>query len=366
MSANDLPAELTQPEPRRDRWGRYLIVPPGAKKPTGYTRATTVAKALDDTSSLMKWGKRMTAIGLAARPDLTALVAAADNDDRQTIDELCERAAEAGGATIRRDLGTALHSLLEQHWTDPSHVMPAGYAADAAAVDAALAAAGLTVVDGLHERVIVHDTHRIAGRPDLVVSDGTTSYIADVKTGSSIRYGALGWAVQLAIYATADAMYLQGDAPDGSEDERLPWADVSTEWAVIIHVQPGSGECTLHRLDLLIGAEALTLALHVREIRRERPLDIWPAMPDVPDYRAQLVERVDAIKAAGAIGPTELASWPADVPTFRKSDSHTPGELDAIRDWCWQTEKAHGLPFPPWETNPYPPQPTKKAKENQL
>lgn len=33
---------------RRDRWGRYLVVPPDGGKPVGYTRATTVAKALDE------------------------------------------------------------------------------------------------------------------------------------------------------------------------------------------------------------------------------------------------------------------------------------------------------------------------------
>ena len=30
---------------RRDRYGRYLVVPPGGGKPTGYTRATTVAES---------------------------------------------------------------------------------------------------------------------------------------------------------------------------------------------------------------------------------------------------------------------------------------------------------------------------------
>jgi hypothetical protein len=51
------------PDPiRRDQWGRYKVLPPEGKKPVGYARATTVAKALDDTSNLAAWGKRMTAL----------------------------------------------------------------------------------------------------------------------------------------------------------------------------------------------------------------------------------------------------------------------------------------------------------------
>jgi hypothetical protein len=40
---------------RRDQWGRYLVLPPDGDKPVGYTRATTVAGALDDGYGLQKW-----------------------------------------------------------------------------------------------------------------------------------------------------------------------------------------------------------------------------------------------------------------------------------------------------------------------
>ena len=58
---------------RRDRWGRYQVLPPEGEKVQGYTRATTVAKALDDQSSLMTWNARMTALGLAARRPLCSV-----------------------------------------------------------------------------------------------------------------------------------------------------------------------------------------------------------------------------------------------------------------------------------------------------
>jgi len=89
----------------------------------------------------------------------------------------------------RRDLGTALHSIIEKSWGDDGHEPPAAYAADVRAVHAALAAAGLRVVEGMAERVIVHDGLRIAGTFDLMVADAEgTRYIADIKTGASVTY----------------------------------------------------------------------------------------------------------------------------------------------------------------------------------
>ena len=79
MTITDAPAtELT-----RDRWGRPLIVPPEGGKPVGYTRVSTLAKALDDLNNLMAWKARKTAEGLVRRPDLLTLVsgAIANGDD---------------------------------------------------------------------------------------------------------------------------------------------------------------------------------------------------------------------------------------------------------------------------------------------
>ena len=64
-------------------------------------------ETLDETSALMAWGERMTAIGLSQRPDSPAQVD--DRNDSKQLNKLCEKAKEAGGATVRRDLGTALH-----------------------------------------------------------------------------------------------------------------------------------------------------------------------------------------------------------------------------------------------------------------
>jgi hypothetical protein len=263
------------PDPiRRDQWGRYKVLPPEGKKPVGYARATTVAKALDDTSNLAAWGKRMTALGLAQRPDLLAMIQTTDATDKKALDRLCESASEAGGATARRDLGTALHKMFEQSCVTPGYQPPATYAADITAIHQTLREAGLQVVDECSELMVVLDRYQIAGMADLIVeriSDGEL-FIADLKTGSSVQYGALGWAIQLSIYANADNIYIQGAAIDGSEDLRAPMPTVNKQLAFIIHCEPESGSCDLHTLDIGKGFEALETAINVREWRKARQL----------------------------------------------------------------------------------------------
>src|SRR5574338_583746 len=71
---NGAVAEM-RPEPKRDRYGRYLIPHPDTGKETAWTRATTFAKTVSDTFGLTKWELRMVSLGLAKRPDLLAQVA---------------------------------------------------------------------------------------------------------------------------------------------------------------------------------------------------------------------------------------------------------------------------------------------------
>ena len=263
------------PDPiRRDQWGRYKVLPPEGKKPVGYARATTVAKALDDTSNLAAWGKRMTALGLAVRPDLLAMIQTTDNTDKKALDRLCDSASEAGGATARRDLGTALHKMFEQSCITPGYQPPPAYVADITAIHTTLREAGLQVVDECSELMVVLDQYQIAGMADLIVervSDGEL-FIADLKTGSSVAYGALGWAIQLAIYANADHIYIQGPEADGSADLRAPMPAVNKKQALIIHCQPESGACDLHTLDIGKGFAALETAISVREWRKQKKL----------------------------------------------------------------------------------------------
>ena len=100
-------------EPRRDRFGRYLVTPPDGGKPVAMTRATTVAGAVDDTTGLQKWMKRQVAVGMAKRPDLVAAVATTDPDDKKKLGALAEDAMDAAGSSSAATVGTALHRATE-------------------------------------------------------------------------------------------------------------------------------------------------------------------------------------------------------------------------------------------------------------
>jgi hypothetical protein len=336
----------TPAETRRDRWGRYLIVPPTGGKPVGYTRATTVAKALDDTSSLMAWGERMTAIGLSDRPDLLAQVHEARND-KTALNRLCERAKEAGGATVRRDLGIALHSMLEQSFNDPSYEPPAAHKADVEAVHAQLAAAGLEVVAGMTERVVVLDEHTIAGTFDLmlrVISTGEL-LIGDIKTGSSVEYGALGFCVQLSLYAHADSLYVQGEAADGSQDQREPMPTVSKQHAVIIHVEPGSGLCTIHQLQLHWWLAEM--AIDVRSSRSMKGLlQPWQT-PLEALLEARNVWIRDRIAACTEANKKLLAAhWPTSILPPKKAKQYTTAEIDDLDVVLGRVERELDIAWP--------------------
>lgn len=331
---------LTDPT-RRDRWGRYVVLPPGGSKPVGYTRATTIAKTADDTSALMKWGERMTAVGLAARPDLYALI---DDvaDDKTELNRLCEKAKEAGGATVRRDLGTQLHSFLHRSFIDAEYTPPAAYTDDIAAVHRALKDHGYTVDPEMCERTVVDDTHRIAGTFDLMlVARNGDRLIADIKTGSSVVYSGLSFATQLTIYANADALYTQGANPDGSNDVREPMPDVVKDHAIIIHVQPNSGVCDLHRLTLDVSL--VTLALQIRETRKQSRTLINPLTLNHDRNRwirhriARLIEH-DKMAVANA--------WPTDVlPPKRQPSPYTDPQIARIIPMCDALEAEWELPF---------------------
>jgi hypothetical protein len=377
--------ELIAIPTRRDRWGRYEVVDPKTGKLVGLTRATTISGSLDDKTNLIAWKARTVIVGLATRPDLVALAGVTDATDKRTLDDIAERASDAGGATLRRDLGTAVHGFFAARVADPAAKVPAPYDADVAAILAALDEHGLEIVEGMSERMVVLWRHRIAGTFDLIVRERNTGtlHLVDLKTGSSLL-GALGFSTQLSIYAQADVLYQQGAAADGSEDVAEPMPEVSQSLGFILHCQPGTARCDVHALDLTVGAEALELAMQVREMRKAKPLtpkarriavaadvvekvaEVFAGAVDVSaeaigeEDRAALRERMHAIVAANAGRAADelLRSWPADVPTLKSGEPISHGQHSELLAVLATVEKNHGVAFP--ETFTPPPKRTPK------
>lgn len=260
---------LQPTEPPRDRYKRYLIAPRDGGKAKAYTRATTVADVLDDRYNLELWKMRQVAVGLTRRNDLLLKVAA-DENDKKTVNAACQEALDAAAAGAAANTGTALHRILER--VDCGELtlaeVPELFADVVGRYRSALDAAGVEVVADACERIHVLDglAEPLAGMADRHVIVGGQRYIADIKTGSGIDYGAGGFAVQLAIYAHATSLY---DYVTETHAEPPP---LDRERGLIIHVPAAGGDVTLHWLDIAAGREALDHALWARSWRKRKGL----------------------------------------------------------------------------------------------
>lgn len=253
----------------RDRWGRPMIIPVGGGKPVAYTRASSLGKALTDSSTLTRWKQRQTALGLAKRADLLTAVAAA-HDDKSALDTLCEDAMQAVGSNAAATMGTALHSLTElvdTGGTLPEHTPPA---ARARIGNYLATMRGARLVTEEAELFVVCDELNVAGTFDrLYRTPAGPTLIGDLKTGGLVddkgrmyQSNSLEYAVQLAIYA-------HGQRYDPATGERTPLhPDLDDTRGIVVHL-PATGErCTLFELDLATGWALARLAREVLDARR--------------------------------------------------------------------------------------------------
>lgn len=270
---------------QRDRWGRPLITPPGDHRPVGYTRVSTLAKALDDLNNLMAWQCRKTIEGLLRRPDLlteaAGILANGDPDNdwptKRDLNNVAERAREAAGASKGSTAGTGFHALTEahDHGRPPAFVPPADVDRLRKYVEAT---AHLEMLD--IECFVVNDEIRAAGTFDRLVRDRNTGrvMVADLKSGKSEAAYPLSTTIQLATYANSSRY-------DAETEERSPLhPDLDLTTGLLIHLPPPESDpfdgpaeprCDVIPLDLERGWEAARLAARIHhEVRKWKPADL--------------------------------------------------------------------------------------------
>ncbi|MFF4244290.1 hypothetical protein ACFYY2_07420 [Streptomyces sp. NPDC001822] len=286
------------PEPPtvpRDGWDRPLIIPPQGGKPVALTRTTTFIDCIEDKSALTDWGKRMTLVGASMRPSILQAVQQLDPedpDDKRELNRLVEQAVNLSGANRKREKGTHLHALSE--YVDRGEPLPAGTATlDLRDMSAYMGATVVFEVKAVERFVVVPELGTGGTFDRLLEYEGPDPdgrpikgrFIGDLKTGS-VQYGALKMAAQLAVYAhgrfydytrfpvdradkKAFAAWKKRQVPAEEAAQAytsLP-GDVSRKWGIIINLPAGSGECTLHWVDLEIGWAAARLAKDIRAMR---------------------------------------------------------------------------------------------------
>ena len=254
-------------EPKRDRYGRYLLPHPDTGKEIPLTRVTTIANTLADRYGLEQWGQRNTVLGIGLRPDLYALAVSSTPDDKQQLNKVVKQAQEAAKASSGANLGTALHRITERVDRGDDLDIPQDWKGDVDAYCQTLADHHVGIRTEFIERIVVNFNIGAAGTLDRLVqlSGQAALTVADLKTGKDVvKYGTTEIAIQLALYANSTHVW------NGTDYNPMP--PVDTNKALIIHLPVGKSQCTLHTVDIAAGWEAAQLALQVREWRKQKGL----------------------------------------------------------------------------------------------
>ena len=296
-------------EAPKDRWGRYKISDPATGKERGYTRVTTIAKVLDDSSSLADWKTRMAITGIVQRADLLAQASTA-LDDRSKLNKIANDAIDAAGAYSRANLGTALHSITQQLDLGMKPQILQGLQADIETYVASIAAWDFGMRKEWIEVLLINDEYEYAGTADRIVTtrDGKIC-IFDLKTGTDLSYSFGSIAVQLAMYAHADWIY------DWKTGERTPLPEgLDMKEGIICHLPAGEATCKFYTVDLEAGWEAAKMSFATRDWRKRK--DLFKPY-QFSDEKRRVVE-------------------PVSNPMAQADDSVSPKELQIRQEWMKQ------------------------------
>ena len=309
-----LPPEGRQFRPQYVR-GQYNLPDPvrGGTKTDRFTRVTTGAHALDETSGLEKWKLRNVVLGLHAKPELIESLdlLGEPRDVTRMLNDTVQQASDAAGASDAAEKGTAIHAWIEACERDGASVsdVPRQFQPFVTSYFETLERAGVEVLPDLVERIVWHAGTGWVGTFDNVykLADGT-QVIGDKKTSKSLQYGYLGFSMQLAVYADADKMLL----PDGTGWVAPP--AVGNAYGLIAHIPSNQpGKCELVTIDLETGRRAIDLAEQVRFARANAAKAVpnrWE-LPQIP--LRDRVARANSSDELAALWNENSAVWTPEL-----------------------------------------------------
>ena len=247
-------------EPTFNQWGQYVI------EDRNWQRITTLAGLMENRQNLERWKTRGVARGLIARPDILAALAACPEDDKARADGLCEQALEAAAGSSGANMGTALHEMTARVDAGEEFRPPPPWDVDIKAYCDLIERAGIEICPAWIEKPCVVPELGVAGTFDRIIEKNDRLFIADLKTGKDLSYGWAAIAIQLACYAHAEFIW------NWDYNTRDVMPEVSQKTGLVIHLPAGTGQASLHVVDLEAGWEAAKQAVWVREWRARKDL----------------------------------------------------------------------------------------------
>lgn len=259
----------------RDQYGRYELPDPHTGEETdGWTRATTFAATLAESYGLRIWKERQVVWGLSRRPDLITMASTISGpEDKKALGAIVDEAHIAAGTDAKANRGTAIHRACQAAERGDYAAVPEELRPHVANYFAELKKHNLTMLPDYVERTIIVDRYHVGGTLDNVFLCPDGKYrIGDKKTGS-LDYADIEFAVQLSLYAHADAVYNY----DKRQYEPMP--EIATDYAIIAHIDPTSGACELHRVNIEWGWLWARTCAEVMDIRKTKHV-ITPYVPE--------------------------------------------------------------------------------------
>ena len=316
-SAAELPPVHGQPEPKRDRWGRYVF------NGTSHTRATTFAKSASSTHALSEWRERMVVLGLTMRRDLLAMAHGKHvKRDRTELNSIAAQAKDAAGVKVAANLGTAYHAFSER--LDAGlmtlNEVPEEYRGRLEEYQQAIAAHGLVTRPEWIERSTAVRADQVAaelpvgGTLDRIFQlPNGELVIGDLKTGSDLSYGWGEIAVQLALYA--HGVNTHGLFDWNTDTWQAAPGRINIEYGIVIHLPADGTGCTLYRIDLKAGwrrAQVCGQVMAMQKSKDKLAVEIFhdpaTALPvPSPEPRPQLNPVISTPAVAVLEGAAELA-----------------------------------------------------------
>jgi hypothetical protein len=289
-----------------DRWDRYLL-PDADGKTTGWTRVTTFADALANPYALSLWQQRMVALGIGRRPDLLALSSTiAGPEDKEPLADIVRQAHEAAGTHADANTGTALHDARKHH-LKTGEINPL-FAQELTAYERALREHGIRSNPEWTEKVCIVPEYHVAGRLDEIGLCADGKYrIVDTKTGKLEPYNHLKFTIQVAMYAHASAMW------DEAAKRYVLMPPIERDYALIVHVRPGSDRAEVHRVNIGMGWVLARLCQEVRDARKMDGL-ITPA--PIPPNSHLFSSNVPTQVVGGYTVPAPISAGAAITATF--------------------------------------------------
>lgn len=274
--------------------GRYVLPDPYTGKKTRWTRVSTIAKVLQDSYHLDRWNLRMVAKGMGIRHDLVMLAANLDvTDDKEELQEIADKAHEAAGGNVGANMGTALHTYVERLDAGQSLNGQRMAPATRRALDRyqqTMLEYGLETRPEFMERVVLNYEYKIVGRLDRILFDPifwSLPRIGDLKTGSTMDFGGLEIAIQLALYANADFIWNE----ETSSWEEFP--EMDKQWGIVMHLPAKGDSCEIYDVDVDSGWQCVRLAMNVREARK-RGKNFMLLRPNDREWRLRILNAESA------------------------------------------------------------------------